>query len=48
MVKNLIDNEWAEINFDDIDVTFGGDHGQGIFGAAVKIILWKGEDIVCC
>ena len=43
VIKNLLDNEWADVDFDEIDVVFGGDHGQGVFGAAVKIILWKDD-----
>ncbi|OEU21464.1 hypothetical protein FRACYDRAFT_235090 [Fragilariopsis cylindrus CCMP1102] len=46
VVKTLLDNEWYGLDFNDIDVVFGGDHGQGVFGAAVKIILWKGDNIV--
>ena len=46
VVKTLLDNEWYGVDFDDIDVIFGGDHGQGVFGAAVKIILWKGDDVI--
>ena len=45
VVLNLLNNEWIGIDFDDIDVVFGGDHGAGVFGAAVKVIAWKGNEI---
>ena len=41
IVKNLLDNDWRDVGFDEIHVVFGGDHGQGVFGAAVKVILFK-------
>ena len=43
---NLLNNDWIETDFDSIDIIFGGDHGAGVFGAGVKIILWKGIEIV--
>jgi hypothetical protein len=35
-----MENEWKDISFTNVDVVFGGDHGQGVFGAAIKVILW--------
>lgn len=43
VVVNLLENEWKSISFHSMDVVFGGDHGQGVFGAAVKVILWTSD-----
>ena len=41
-ITNMLDNELQEFvgKFDNIDVVFGGDHGQRVFSAGIKIILW--------
>ena len=44
-IVNILENEWDGIKFN-IDVVFGGDHGCLVFGAVVKIILWKGVNVV--
>jgi hypothetical protein len=41
VVINLLENEWNHLDFHRMDIVFGGDHGQSVFGAAVKIILWS-------
>jgi hypothetical protein len=46
VVKNLLDNDWIGVEFDEIHVVFGGDHGQSVFGAAVKIMLYNKAGVV--